>query len=38
MPGLVEHLRENGPAQSDELKEVAWQNGGETYVEDKDVL
>ena len=38
VPGLVEHLQEDGPAQSDELKEVAWQNGGETYVEDKDVL
>jgi hypothetical protein len=38
VPGLVEHLQENGPAQSDELKEVAWRDGGEVFVEDKDVL
>ena len=38
VPGLIEHLRENGPAQSDELKEIVWRNGGEVPVEDKDVL
>jgi hypothetical protein len=38
VPGLIEHLRENGPAQSDELKQVAWRNGGGVFIEDKDTL
>ena len=33
-----EIVRENGPTQSKELKEVAWRKGGEVPVDDKDTL
>lgn len=38
VPALVDHLRENGAADEDELKEVAWREGGDIYVEDEDEL
>ena len=38
MPVLVEHLKENGPTRESELKDVAWQAGGDVYIEDKDTL
>ena len=38
VPALVEHLREHGPTRETDLKEIAWQTGGDVYIEDKDTL
>ena len=35
---IVDHLKENDYAEADELKDVAWQAGGDIYIEDKDTL
>ena len=38
VPAIVDHLKENDYAEADELKEIAWQSGGDVYIEDKDTL
>ena len=38
VPAIVDHLKENDYAEADELKQVAWQSGGDVYIEDQDTL